>query len=770
VIEASTAVRNPSLTSRPASPGSGATAKPGAATSDVTRRHGSAWSAEVQALRAVAVLLVLAFHVWPDLVPGGYVGVDVFFVISGFLITGHIVRDLDGRRFGLGRFYVRRARRLLPAALLVLLTVSLVVVLTQPYTKWVTPAQQILASAGYVQNWVLAGTEVDYLSPVIPPTPVQHFWSLSVEEQFYFVWPVLLLATAWLTRHRRRRVRRIAVGSVMLAVTVVSLGYGLWATATDPAGAYFFSTTRMWEFSVGGLLALAMQSGIRAVGDWGHLPSPQGPGDHHVLAGVLSWAGLAAIAASAMLYTERTAFPGYAALLPVAGALAVLAAGPVRGLWSPAPLVRLRATQLVGDMSYSLYLWHWPLIVLFPLVVGDPGLGRLDRVCVLVLAFVLSWLSLTLVENRFRSGRPDVASDVAIAGDADGDRPARPGVLRRLRRPGAAVVIGALTAGVVAVAGGAWLNVHGRVADARAAADRAFAAGTPCFGGTALVDPSCEPPLGDLVTPNPAGAVDDLKASVGWRECFASREATVMHNCTFGPADADFHLVLFGDSHALQWFSAVREISRTRGWRLTTVLRASCTPNSAYMIRKPRAEAERCHNWALGAIDKIAADPTVDAVVTTAYNNKTWEPDGELDGYQAGIRGYRDAWARFAANGAQVVVLRDTPRPLGTMLRCVAETPSGEGCDRARTAATARGDKWGDRPDAMLVAAEQSPQGVPVLDLTDAFCTKRRCPAVIGNVLVYADSNHMTPTFSRSLVPVLEERLSAALKPAASDS
>jgi peptidoglycan/LPS O-acetylase OafA/YrhL len=287
-------------------------------TSDAAKHR--AWSPEVQALRAVAVLLVLAFHLWPGRVPGGYVGVDVFFVISGFLITGHIVRDLDTGRFGLGRFYVRRARRLLPAALLVLLAVSITVVVTLPHPKWVATMQQVLASAAYVQNWVLAGADVDYLSPQSTPTAVQHFWSLSVEEQFYFVWPVMLLTAAWLTRRRRLRVRRLAVGGVMLAVTLVSLAYGLWATATNPAGAYFFSTTRMWEFAAGGLLALALQSGIRAVGE-----------RHHVLAGLLAWAGLGAIAASAFLYTQRRAFPGWAALVPVAGSLAVIAAGPVRG-------------------------------------------------------------------------------------------------------------------------------------------------------------------------------------------------------------------------------------------------------------------------------------------------------------------------------------------------------------------------------------------------------------------------------------------------------
>jgi peptidoglycan/LPS O-acetylase OafA/YrhL len=692
----------------------------------------------VQALRAVAVLLVLAFHIWPARVPGGYVGVDVFFVISGFLITGHIVRDIDGGRFGLGRFYVRRARRLLPAAMVVLLVVSVAVVLLLPYPKWVSSAQQVLASAGYVQNWVLAGSDIDYLTPQSAPTAVQHFWSLSVEEQFYFVWPVLLAGAAWLTRRHRTRVRRLALGGVMLAVTVVSLVYGLWATAADPAGAYFFSTTRVWEFAAGGLLALAMQSGVRAAGE-----------RHHVLAGLLSWTGLAAIAVSAMLYTERTAFPGHAAALPVAGALAVIAAGPVRGRWSPAPFVRLRPTQLIGDMSYSLYLWHWPLVVLVPVVLGEPRLGRLDKVGVLVLSLVLAWLSLTLVENPLRRGR---------------DRDPR---VRRWRPGAAFATVTAATLGVVAVSGGAWLYVDRRVSDARELAVRAIADDVRCFGAAQLADPGCAPPFGDdVVTPDPAGVLADMRASEAWRRCFASREDDVLKTCSFGPADAGTHVVLFGDSHALQWFSAVQEVARQQGWRLTTILRASCTPSSAFMIRRGAIEANRCHAWATEAIARIEADPTVDAVLTSAFNNKKWkaEPERGLDAYGAGVQGYRDTWARLTSGGQRVVVLRDTPRPLGRMLRCVAEEPSGEGCGRSRGPALRRSDDWARRPDPMLAAAATArPGSVHVVDLTDAFCGPSTCPAVVGNVLVYADSNHMTPTFARTLVTPLRERLRVAL-------
>jgi hypothetical protein len=330
----------------------------------------------------------------------------------------------------------------------------------------------------------------------------------------------------------------------------------------------------------------------------------------------------------------------------------------------------------------------------------------------------------------------------------------------------------ATTLGIVAIAGGAWAYVDRRVDHAREVAAAAFAADVPCFGAPALAEPACEPPYGDdLVTPDPAGALADMRGSQAWQRCFASREDDVLKKCTFGPADADTHVVLFGDSHALQWFSTVEQLSREQGWRLTTILRASCTPSSAFMTRKLDVEENRCHAWATEGIATIEADPTVDLVLTSAFNNKKWEaePERGLDAYQAGVQGYRDTWSRFTADGERdVVVLRDTPRPLGKMLTCVAEEPSGDGCARSRVPATRRADNWADRTDPMLAAAAASPaESVHVVDLTDAFCGPKKCPAVIGNVLVYADSNHMTPTFARTLVPALRERLTAVLAPAA---
>ena len=694
-------------------------------------RPAVAWSAEVQALRALAVSLVLVYHLWPGRVSGGYVGVDVFFVISGYLITGNILRDLSAHQFSLTGFYVRRAARLLPAAMLVLLVTGVGVVLLLPRTQWIAAAQQLLASATYVQNWVLAGQAVDYLSPDAVPTPVQHFWSLSVEEQFYFFWPLALLLTARAARRAGRRTRVRILFGVMVAVAVASFGYGVVTTAADPAGAYFFSTTRVWEFAAGGVLAIVLSRGRRRVRRM--LPARAVTPPARL---VLCWAGLVAILAAALLYTEETPFPGWAALLPVAGTVAVIGAGRMAGPFSPARIVRARPTQLLGDVSYSLYLWHWPLIVLVPVALGTAELNLPGKLGVLVLSVALAWLTLNLVENRLRA------------------------TTRGLRRPRRAFAVIAVTGvGACAVAAGAWYDVTTEIRDAKLVAARALADGTPCFGAAAMTTPGCEAPFGDgVVTPSPAAAAESFREASMRQECFTEPGDATLRRCDFGPADAGFHVVLFGDSHALQWLWAMRDVSERQGWRLTTLLRANCTPSDAVM-RRGRTETASCHAWVTGAIDAIAADSSVDLVVTTAYNNKTWQPEAGKNAYDTGVEGYRRTWQRLTAGGRQVAVVKDTPRPRADADDCVAKSLDGSGCDHGRKKAT-RGREFPTRLDPMVAAVGRSdPRAVHLVDLTDVFCSQRRCPAVIGNVLVYADGHHITPTFSRTVAPELESRL-----------
>jgi peptidoglycan/LPS O-acetylase OafA/YrhL len=305
---------------------------------------------DIQGLRAVAVVLVLLSHTGLAFLPGGFVGVDVFFVISGFLITRLLVTEWERTgRISLTGFYARRAKRLLPAAGLVLAVSMLLTLFFLPKTRWAETGWDVVASGLYAMNWRLAEQAVDYLATGDAPSILQHYWSLAVEEQFYLVWPLLLIAVGWTVRRfRGRNAGRPRVLLLVLAlIAVPSFAWSVHLTVSDPARAYFVSTTRIWELALGGALALLGHHLAR-------LPRRAAAG--------LGWAGLGAIVAAAFWITPAMAFPGYLALVPTLGAAAVIAAGTA-GPAGPERLLDRRPMRAVGALSYSLYLWHWPLLI-----------------------------------------------------------------------------------------------------------------------------------------------------------------------------------------------------------------------------------------------------------------------------------------------------------------------------------------------------------------------------------------------------------------------
>ena len=336
----------------------------------------------------MAVGAVLFHHGWPAVAPAGYMGVDVFFVVSGFLITGLLMRDAERRgSISLRDSYMRRARRILPAALVALLAISALTLALVPQWQWADWFREIVASTLYYENWQLA---IDSQTPKradLESTPVQHFWSLSVEEQFYLFWPLLMILGLWIATRRGARPARFVL-AVLAAVTVLSFVHSLILTAQDVNLAYFSTFSRTWEFGVGGILAIVAsrpwtgRDGLRAA---------------------VSWIGLALIIVPIVSFRVPDVFPGLVVLMPVVGTMAVIWAGMPVTAWSTARIAGLRPVQWVGDVSYSLYLWHWPIFMFAPYVTGVPSPPWLMAVLV-VISLTVAGLSKRWIEDPFRHG------------------------------------------------------------------------------------------------------------------------------------------------------------------------------------------------------------------------------------------------------------------------------------------------------------------------------------------------------------------------------
>jgi peptidoglycan/LPS O-acetylase OafA/YrhL len=632
---------------------------------------------DIEGLRAVAVLLVVLYHCGVTGLGGGYVGVDVFFVISGFLITSLLLREAAATgRISIVAFYARRARRLLPAATLV----TAVTVLAG--WRWLPPlraphlALDGLATTVYGLNYRLAAAGADYLNADAAVSPLQHFWSLAVEEQFYLVWPLLLLAC--------RRMRRTALSVVVAG----SLAISVWQTWANPTWAYFGLHARAWELGAGALVAVL---GVR-------LPRVAAP------------AGLAAIALAAVLFTDRTAFPGYAALLPVAGTVAVLMARS--RLLAAAPL------QVIGRLSYSWYLWHWPFLVLGPVALGvAPGL--VVNLALAVGALLAAALTYATLENP----------------------------VRRLRFPARRTLACALAVTVLAAA--AYL-VAGR------------AATRPASAYTAPVLTSLRPAdLGRLAPAVPRNLRPSLRKSAAdqprlYRDKCSSQftDATIRMPCAYGDLASPTTIVLFGDSHAGAWFPALEAIAVQRHWKLVVVTKSACSAASVRTFQLTlNRPFDECVRWRESAWAYLRAlDPAMIVVASAAAGGSLVEKATDLDAT------WTAAWARSAdllvGTGARLYLIDDTPYQRSDVPDCLSAHP-----DAPAACTVDRGSALPHVARRRMIDATLRRRGFTTIDPTPWFCTSTRCPVIVGDVLVYRDISHVTATYARLLAPLLSPHL-----------
>lgn len=660
--------------------------------------------------------LVLIYHLLPAQLTGGYVGVDVFFVISGFLMTAHLIGRRPRTAKDLTQFWARRIRRLLPAAFLVLAATAVAARLVAPPTQWETVAKEIIASALYVQNWVLAGSAVDYLAADNAPTPVQHFWSLSVEEQFYLFWPLLILAVGWLAQARRLTVTVLARWMIAAVVTA-SLAVSVVTTADASGSAYFITTARIWELAAGGLIAtLTPLTATR-------LPRP--------LSALLAWAGMAAILLAAVTFNDHTAFPGYTALLPVLGtALLILAASENR--YSPACVLGLKPVQWLGDVSYSVYLWHWPLIVLFPYAVGTPP-GWWGNVAIIGVTLALAALTKAGVEDRFRSGLPGrtlPAFRLAAAGMA------------------AVTVLGGLQLAEVG-----YRNQLARQQLAAISISR-----DPCVGASALArgPRTCLPAEPARMVPEPALAKDDLPDA--YKDgCWSSGNYTERPVCRYGKGKT--RIALVGNSHAAQWLPALQALAKRRGWTITTYLISRCNLTSVPLQFENAEQTRNCLAYGRWVLEKTNGGK-YDLVITSARQSVTVQGESWKTTEAPAVAGYKKYLAQWAAAGTKVLVIKDPPYP-GTRVHNVPDCLAKNTGAPAACAGTPKSWYWMDPLNR--AARELDAPEIRTVNMDKYFCSDGVCPAVIGSIVAFRDGSHITATYARSLAQYLDRPVRAAL-------
>jgi peptidoglycan/LPS O-acetylase OafA/YrhL len=717
---------------------------------------------EIEGMRAVAVTVVLLYHAHFGF-SGGYVGVDVFFVLSGFLITRLLQRErLKTGRISLSDFYARRARRILPAATLVILT-TLVLAhqLISPLRAHQTAVDAAWAG-GFVANFHFAAVGADYLQATQAPSLLQHWWSLAVEEQFYLVWPSLL-ALAWRFSRSSRRITTIGV-TVSTVIAGASFWVGLQLTHTNPSWGYFATWSRGWELAGGALCTFLWSARdripLRAVG---------------------GWLGLASILYAVFRFDATTHFPGYAALAPVVGTMLVILSVGAKG--SPGRVLSIAPLQWVGGRSYGIYLWHWPLLIM--LFDRTPSASAAWRAGTLAVAVAAAALSFWLMENPVRHLPAFVRSaglslsmgavsvgmvfgGAAVFADATSDISFSTGFVVTTP-PVASTVPTPDTVGSTTTAPGTGstkfdpnriVRITGEVTTTTAAAPNwAEQLDTkingelqPMIAASAVQDL-----LPDNVTP-PISKQRDDHPSI-YSTCLLTFTQTTNPDCVFGDPNGTVTIALIGDSHAVQWFPGLERAAIDNHWKLIALAKRACPVANVSVMLGASNPYHACDVWRKGALARLAASDA-DLVVITSWRkgykgNSGGSPFTISDAQWR--QGLTESVGTLTTAGKQVLLLGDTPQARIHMNECMASHPT------TMTRCVLDHDTAVDTNQNRVEDALAAQLGVNHYDTSGWFCANGRCPAVVGNMAVYLDTNHINNTYSVALAPYMTLLVKAVL-------
>jgi len=678
---------------------------------------------DVQGLRALAVIAVISNHVlaWPS---GGFVGVDIFFVISGFLITGLVLREIDETgRFSVAAFYRRRFRRIVPAAVVVLVVTVVAGFFLFNRPRALETAFDALYSLLFVANWRFDALGTDYFHAASAASPLQHYWSLAVEEQFYLLWPaaVVLLFLIAAKVLRRPAATRWLVGLALVAIIAVSYGFAATESVSNPTSAYFSTFTRGWEIAAGALLAVVAPLFAR-------LPL--------VVRVLVGWCGLAGIVASVLIIVDTEPFPAPWAALPVGATLLVLVAGinrPQRWLFPIAnPVV-----AFFGTISFSLYLWHFPVVIFLELLMPDASLVR--TLVSFGGIFVLAVLTFFLVENPFHRS-PWLEP---FGRDRDARREAWTLWREKHGSPMAFSALGLLlVVAVVVVAAGSALRGAAPVAGSAPAPEADLSSEQQlrvdlqnALGATAWPDnlsPSLDDAISTTSNNNPA------------RACFDIGATPDPAGCTWGNADAPHHLYLVGDSTAMAYAPAFKAIAEESGgqWKATTIGLYGCRFTDVLVQNDGAGVMDACPQRKADVANAIAADAPQLVVVSNAYALGQAAGGGPLSATDL-----VGATTRETAKYGAATIVSLAPPPLGAELgSCYSRVSSPQNCN------VAVAPTWHDFYSATTAAGA-------TVDSLAFTCVDDICPAFAGTLPVRYDTVHLTADYSKRVAPVIRHAL-----------
>ncbi len=683
----------------------------------IERRAAFGFRPDVEGLRAVAVGLVIALHAGATVVSGGYIGVDVFFVISGFLITSLLLAEV-GRtgRVSVASFYARRARRILPAACFVIAITVVAAYLRLGSVSGARTANDGRWAAVFLANVHFIRQGTNYFATGLPPSPLQHYWSLAVEEQFYLVWPTLVLALVLLGRRARLGLRVLHVG--IAAVVVASLAWSIRQSGAHPTSAYFSPFTRAWELGIGALVAVGAARAARV---------------EEPIRAIATWVGLALVLFAAFTFTSTTVFPGWAALVPVGGTALILAGGiggARRGVstWLATPPLRW-----IGRISFSLYLWHWVVFQIAEQHQSTP-LSNQARLACVALTVVLS------VATYYAIERPFHASSLL--------KPRRAGT--EWRRDRRSFLAGAVA---IVVALGVSASVYHRATSGRAFAS----AGAPQMSLTDGLTPSMT--LGQQMAAMQARAtafvqdglalhalprnVDPPPTNLRMEAKYGTCENTsaALKPCIFGAPNGRQTLVAFGDSHTLQWMPAIDEYATSAGYRVVAMYKLAC-PIPSIAIYTSFGPFPECAPWrekALEYIEQLKPAAVVTAFGTENMSRGSFDKGEWLAGLQTTLRRLKAATPQVVEIGNNAVLPQD-PALCLTKPNVDVATCTGKYANREVVDA-----------EADIVRRTRG----TFVDVEPWYCVEGRCPAIIGTTIAYRDNDHLEPQYVRVVEPLL---------------